>query len=121
MRGRQHVSNQFYALATEFRVHPGHAGDVAARPVEAVDKSVRDRISGKRHDDWSVTCRCLCSQRGRREPSHDEIDIEPRQLRSQFGKAAHLSLVRSKFVSNALPLNVTRLAHRIPEKSPELL
>ena len=121
MRGRQHLSNQFYAFATEFRVHPGHAGDVSARPVEAVDKSVGDRISGKRHDDRSVMCRCLCSQRGRREPSHDEIDIEPHQLSSQFGEAAHLSVVRSKFVSNAPPLNVTRLAHRIPEKPPKLL
>src|SRR5262249_62044081 len=100
---RQHLSNHFYAFAAEFRVPTGHASDVAARPVEAVNKSGRDRISCKRHDDRNFTRRPFRSLRRRREPSHDDIDIEPHQLRGQFGKLAYLSVVRSELVSNALP------------------
>ena len=43
---------------------------------------------------------------GRREPGHDDIDIEPHQFCRQLGKAAHLPFVRSDFESDVLPLDV---------------
>jgi hypothetical protein len=84
MRRRQHLSNQLYAFAGQFRGHAGHAGDVAARPVEALNKSGFDRISRKRHDDWNIVRRPLRSLCGRRELGHDQINMEPHQLRGQF-------------------------------------
>src|SRR5262245_15372907 len=80
MRRRQHLPDQFYAFATELRVHSRHAGNVAARPTEALDKPVRYRVSGERHHNRNITCRCLCRLRGWSEPSHDEVHIEPDQL-----------------------------------------
>src|SRR5262249_25394029 len=80
-----------------------------------------DWIAGERHDDRNFARCSLRSLRGRREPGHDEIDIEPHQLRRQFGKAAYLSLVRSELVSNVSPLDITQLAHQVPKQLPESL
>src|SRR5262245_17101969 len=115
----QHLSDQLYTFARQFPGHAGHAGDVAARPVEALDKTSLDWISGERHDDRNFARCPLRSLRGRCEPSHDEIDIEPHQRRGQFGKTAYLSLVRSELVSNASPLDITQLAHHLPKQLPE--
>src|SRR5580692_7403699 len=113
MRRWQQFSNYLYAFAGQFRGHAGHAGDVAAGPVEALDKSGSDRISRECHDDRNFTRRLLRSLCGRREPGHDQIDFELHQLRGQFRKTAWLSLVRSELVTNALPLNVTKLTHHL--------
>src|SRR5262245_16377305 len=119
MRRWQHLSDQLYTFAGQFPGHAGHTGDVAARPVEALDKTSLDWISGERHDDRNFARCPLRSLRGRCEPSHDEIDIEPHERRGQFGKTTYLSLVRSELVSNASPLDITQLAHHLLKQLPE--
>src|SRR5262249_4479901 len=121
MRRRQHLSDQLDTFAGQFPGDAGHAGDVAARPVKALDKTSLDWISRERHDDRNFTRGSLRSLCGRRKPSHDEIDIEPHQGRSQFGKAGYLSLVRSELVSNASPVDITKLAHQLSKQLPESL
>jgi hypothetical protein len=64
--------------------------------------AVADRANSRKcHDDRNFARRLLRSLCSRCEPRHDQIDFTPHQLRSQFGKAAYLSLVRSELVSDA--------------------
>src|SRR4029077_6255565 len=84
-------------------------------------KSGFDWISGERHNNWNFARRLLRGLCGRREPGHDQIDIETHQLRGQFGKAAYLSLIRPELVANVLPLVVTQLLHRFAKQPPEFL
>ena len=51
-------------------------------------------------------------------PNHSK---SPHSAKQQFGKAASLSLVRSKLISNALPIDVTEFVHRLLKQLPKLL
>ena len=54
------------------------------------------------------------------KPSDDYIDFETDQLGGQFGKPVEVSLRRSKLKSNVLPLDITQIAHSLPELPPKL-
>ncbi len=47
------LMQHFQALWPEFRVQQAHAGDIAARPVEAGDEAHLDRIVAAEKDDWN--------------------------------------------------------------------
>jgi hypothetical protein len=64
---------------------------------------------------------CLAAICSRRVPSYDHIHFQPHQLRRQFRKVAQLSLVRSEFKPNVLPLSIDKFAQVLAEQVPELL
>ena len=119
-RRRQHVADQFDALASQLGAYAGDAGDVSARPRKARDQPRADRITRVGHHDGDFVRRLLCRLCGGREPGHDDIDLETDQLGSQFGKPIGLSLCRSKLEPNVLSLDISQLAQSLPKVPPKL-
>src|SRR5665213_948858 len=106
-------------FACQCRTDGGHAGDIPTRPGEALDQSGCDRVSGEGHNDRDVARRLLRGEGGRREPGHDQIDLEPHQFCRPFGEAVSLPRVRAELEPDAFPLDVTQVAQVLLKQPPE--
>src|SRR5262249_18388063 len=92
------------------------AGDVAARPVEARDQPDADRIARDREYDGDHRCHLSC--RGDGEPRrHDDIDLEPDELRSDLGEALALSVRPAHFDRDGAALGPAELIEPLHERS----
>src|SRR5262249_58109250 len=63
---------QLEALWSYLSVQIGHTGEIAAGPIEAIDKSDLDGIDRHPENDRNGCCRRLCRQGGRRAASCDD-------------------------------------------------
>src|SRR5262249_4177243 len=118
---RHHIADEFDNFSGHLRSQASAAGDISGRPGEALRQPGSDHVSAESADDWNLTGRLLGGNCGRREPGHDHIYFEPYQFRCQFGKTAHLSLVRSELEPYILPLDVTEFAQHLGKQLPKSL
>jgi hypothetical protein len=83
---------QFERLGAHVEVAVGQTGQVAARVRQARDETAAHRIAGGRKDDRDRRGRALRRADGRRRARDDDVDLEPDQLRGEFGQALVLTV-----------------------------
>jgi hypothetical protein len=80
--------------------------DVSVRPAEAGDKASAQGIAGDGHDDGDRRGGPLGGESRRRTRGHDDLDVEPHQLRRKARPALIPSAGRSIFEDDVLALYV---------------
>jgi len=114
--GRHQFVQQLEVLRPQRSADKGHAGQVAARLVEAGDEAGRDRVFGGREDDGDRRGRRLdracCDTGGRDDHGHPPAN----QLGRQSGQAIVVILRPAVFDRQVLALDKAEILHALEER-----
>ena len=116
-RGYQ-LAQQFQPLRPQLRVHVGHAGDIAARSVEAGDKSSRDRISSDLEYDGNRRGRRLCRKRRRRTTGRSNHGhLTANQIGRQCRQSIILAVRPAVFDRDVSALDIAGFAQALAKRA----
>src|SRR5262249_51444996 len=92
-------------LASKFPAHGGRAGDVAARPINAGDKTYFDWVRAKAEDNWDY-CGCRFGGECRRRAPHDDHSYTSAyKFGGEFRQTVGLVVGRAVFDRQVLALD----------------
>src|SRR5262249_46716669 len=97
--------------------HQANPGYVAARPREAGDDSLGDRIAHTSQDDEDVTGGPLGSL-ACRTSRHDDVHLPPCEVGCNVGKSIEVPFRPAQLKGEVLPLNPAQLTQLLPERIP---
>jgi hypothetical protein len=100
------VSEQLQTLGDQLRAEKRRPRNIAARPCQAGDQLVADRIGHDSCDDGDRV-RSLLGCLGRwRAPRDNDVDLQPNQLGRQRGEPIRFPISVSPLYGQVLPLDV---------------